>query len=260
VRPAELAKMFELEDTYWWFVARRELVRQLLARFLPASRGPVGGRAPAGGRPPVILDVGCGTGATLKTIEDMGIAVGMDRSREAVGYCRLRDLRRLLLATAEALPVASESAEALLALDLLEHVADDGAAVREFARVLRPGGVLLVTVPAYPALWSEHDEALDHLRRYRASRLRSILARAGLRIERLSPVITSLLVPIAGLRLVQRVLPKKRGVAQTAFIVPPRPVNWLLTALLRLERRWLSRFDLPAGVSLMAVARKPEEG
>ena len=106
---------------------------------------------------------------------------------------------------------------------------------------------------------SRKQEAVAPLRVYRASRLRSILARADLRIERLSPVITSLLLPIAGLRLAQRMLPRKRGVAQTAFIVPPRPINWLLTALLRLERRWLSRFDLPAGVSLMAVARKPEE-
>ncbi len=243
--------MFDLEDTYWWFVARRELVRQLLERFRPASRSPVPSPAP------VILDVGCGTGATLRAVEDMGVAAGMDRSGEALRYCRLRGLRRLLRATAEALPVASESVDVLLALDLLEHVADDGAAVREFARVLRPGGVLLVTVPACPALWSEHDEALDHLRRYRSARLRAILAGAGLQVERLSPVITALLFVIAGLRLVQRALPRKRGVARTAFIVPPRPINWLLTAVLRLERRWLSRLDLPAGVSLVAVARKP---
>jgi SAM-dependent methyltransferase len=152
--------------------------------------------------------------------------------------------------------VATESVDVVLALDLLEHLPDDAAAVREFARVLRPGGLLLVTVPACPQLWSEHDRALDHLRRYRASRLRRILLDAGMRVEKLSPVITALLLPIAGLRLIQRILPRRSGRPQTACIGPPRPVNSLLVALLRLERRWLSHFNLPVGVSLVAVACK----
>lgn len=236
--------MFDLEDTYWWFVARRELVRDLLARRRPS------------GRSLRLLDVGCGTGATLKALDHLGVTVGMDRSPQALRYCEVRGLRRLLRASAEALPVASESLDVVLALDLLEHLPDDAAAVREFARVLRPGGLLLVTVPACPQLWSEHDRALDHLRRYRASRLRRILLDAGLRIEKLSPVITALLLPIAGLRLIQRILPRRSGRPQTAFIVPPRPVNSLLVALLRLERRWLSHFNLPVGVSLVAVACK----
>lgn len=245
MRPAELAKMFDLEDTYWWFVARRELVQHLLAHYCPTKPGRV------------ILDVGCGTGATLKAISHMGTPVGMDRSPEALHYCRMRGLRRLSLATAESLPVASRSVDAVLALDLLEHLPDDEGAAREFARVLRPGGILLVTVPALPELWSEHDEALDHLRRYRASRLRRVLLAAGLHVERLSPLITALLVPIACLRLIQRILRRKPAVVRTAFIVPPRPVNRLLTELLRLERRWLSRFNLPVGVSLVALARRP---
>ncbi len=147
--------------------------------------------------------------------------------------------------------------DAVLALDLLEHLPDDAAAAREFARVLRPGGILLLTVPACPELWSEHDEALDHLRRYRAARLRKVLAEAGLSIEKLSPVITTLLLPIAALRVIQRLLPRKADAPETAFIIPPRPVNWLLTAILRLERLWLRRFNLPVGVSLVAVARRP---
>lgn len=245
MRPAELAKMFELEDTYWWFVARRELVRGLLEQY-----GPKGGNLR-------ILDVGCGTGATLKTIRDLGVATGVDRSREALGFCHQRGLGRLVVGAGEALPVAGDSVDVVLALDIIEHIRDDGAAARELARVLRPGGVLIVTVPACPELWSEHDEALDHIRRYRATRLRRILRRAGLRVERLSGVITALLLPIAALRLMQRILPKRRGKPETAFIIPPRPVNWLLIALLRAERAWLRDFNLPVGVSLFAVARKP---
>jgi SAM-dependent methyltransferase len=236
--------MFDLEDTYWWFVARRELVRDLLLRHR-RDRGNMR-----------ILDVGCGTGATLKMIGDLGAAIGIDASPEALHFCRRRGIESLARGTAQALPTGPESVDVVLALDLLEHLQDDRAAAREFARVLRPGGVLIATVPALPELWSEHDEALAHVRRYRAARLRSILSDADFRIERLSYAITGLLAPIALLRLVQRVLPRKRGAPQTAFIVPPRPINKLLILLLRLERMWLSRFNLPVGVSLVVVARR----
>ncbi len=244
MRPAELTKMFELEDTYWWFVARRELVRELLLRYRPA-RDEI-----------AVLDVGCGTGATLKAIGDLGTVVGIDRSPEALQFCQTRGLSKLARAKAEELPVASGSVDVVLALDLLEHIQDDAAAARELARVLRSGGVLLATVPAGPELWSEHDEALAHLRRYRAARLRRILVDAGFDIQKLSPVITTLLLPIAALRLAQRIFPRKKGTPETAFIIPPRPINWLLRKILRLERLWLRRFNFPVGVSLVAVARK----
>jgi hypothetical protein len=138
----------------------------------------------------------------------------------------------------------------------LEHIPDDAAAAVEFARALRPGGLLLVTAPALPWLWSEHDEALAHLRRYRAVQLRRVLESAGFKIERLSPVITLLLIPIAALRLLQRLLPRRNARPETAFIVPPVPINLLLIGLLWLENRWALRWNLPMGVSLMAVARK----
>jgi SAM-dependent methyltransferase len=256
MRPSELAKMFELEDTYWWFVGRRELARELLMRYGRGVEPFPSASSPLASSPLRLLDVGCGTGATLKATADLGMMIGLDRSPEALRLCRQRGLCELVLADAEALPIASESVGVVLALDLLEHIEDDAAACREFARVLRPEGLLLVTVPACPWLWSEHDEALDHLRRYRASRLRRVLAGAGFRVERLSPVITTLLLPVAALRLLQRLLPRRKGAPETAFIIPPRAINWVLTTLLRLERVWLRRLNLPVGVSLFAVARK----
>jgi len=237
--------MFKLEDTYWWFVGRRQLVRELLLRHRPQSSAIT------------ILDLGCGTGATLKEIEDLGTTVGIDRSSDALHFCRLRGLRNLALGDAHAVPVATNSVDAILALDLLEHIKDDVAAAQELARVLQPGGVLVATVPACPELWSEHDEALDHIRRYRATRLRNIIENAGFDIERISPVISALLLPIALLRLIQRILPRKKDAPETAFIIPPPPVNWALIMLLKLERLWLRRFNLPIGVSLFVVARKP---
>lgn len=246
MRPSELTKMFELEDSYWWFVARRKLILTLVARYLP----------PTPAERPVILDIGCGTGATLTGLSRFGDAFGVDFSRHALQYCRRRDHCALVRSRGEALPFADASAHLITALDLLEHIPDDAAAVREFARVLRPGGVLLITVPAGPMLWSEHDEALDHLRRYRSRELRRALEGAGLEVERLSPCITFLLLPIALLRFLQRLWPRRRGGPQTALIVPPKGINTLLIKLLALEHRWLLRFNLPAGVSLLAVARK----
>jgi len=242
--------MFQLEDTYWWFVARRWLVRDLLSNYRPTM-------SRQGVSRPRILDVGCGTGATLELLAEVGQAVGLDSSRDALRYSRRRGKHRLLLGRGEALPVAEESFDIITALDLLEHIPDDAAAVREFARVLRPGGILLVTVPALPWLWSEHDEALDHLRRYTRKRLQGVLKSAGLRVERLSPLIALLLLPIAALRMLQRLLPKKKSQPETAFIIPPRLVNWLLIGLLWFENRWALRWNLLVGVSLMAVARKP---
>ncbi len=252
--------MYQLEDTYWWFVGRRELVRELLVRYgrgVEESRSRGVTPCSCASSPLRLLDIGCGTGATLKATADLGLTIGIDRSPEALRFCRQRGIHDLVLGAGESLPVRDESVDAVLALDLLEHIPDDSSACREFARVLKPGGVLVVTVPAIPWLWSEHDEALDHLRRYRAKRLRSILVDAGFRIERLSPVITMLLLPIAALRVLQRVLPRKKGSPETAFIVPPKAINALLIALLRIERRWLRWFNLPVGVSLFAVARKP---
>jgi SAM-dependent methyltransferase len=244
--------MFKLEDTYWWFVARRRLVRDLLSRYRPA---PAPGAASDRLR---ILDVGCGTGATLYVLDQLGAVIGMDSSRDALSLSRRRGRYQLVRAQGEALPVPSGSVDVITALDLLEHIPDDAAAVTEFTRALRPGGVLLVTVPALPWLWSEHDEALDHLRRYPAMRLRALLQGAGLEIQRLSPVIGCLLPPIALLRLLQRLRRRPHGSPETAFIVPPTPINLLLIGLLWLENRWVLRWNLPIGVSLLAVARKAQ--
>jgi SAM-dependent methyltransferase len=245
VHPSELSKMFEVEDTYWWFVARRWLVRALLDRHLPA-----------GAAPRRIVDVGCGTGATLGTLAEYGEVIGIDRSPYALHYCRERGHHRLARGDAAALPLADESVDVVTALDLLEHIGDDARAVREFVRVLRPGGLLIATVPAGPMLWSEHDEALDHLRRYRAREFRRLLDAAGLQVLRFSPLITTLLAPIALLRLAQRLRPKRGARPQTALIIPPPWINRWLIRLLLWENRWLLRFRLPFGVSLVAAAGK----
>ena len=245
MRSAELRKMYELEDSYWWFVARRELACRLLRRH---CRGPLR-----------ILDIGCGTGAGLAAFGRLGTAVGVDVSALALSLCQARGERRLVQADAQSLPFIDRAFDAALMLDVLEHLDDDAGGVREAARVLKPGGVLILTVPAVPALWSEHDEALAHRRRYLRNSLLNALGASGMRISLLSYAILALFWPIFLFRLLQRLTGasgRSRKTKKTAVIQVPRPVNDLFVALLRLESLAMMRAPLPFGVSLVAVARK----
>jgi SAM-dependent methyltransferase len=163
----------------------------------------------------------------------------------------------LVRADAGRLPLAEGSVDLVNSLDLLEHLDDDAAAVGGFARVLRPGGHLLVTVPAYRFLWSEHDAALDHRRRYSRGELLALLDAAGLQPVLCSYTITSLLVPIYLFRVLLRALGKENLEQPKADLLElPGPLNALFTRLVMLESRLLLRFGLPFGVSLVCLARK----
>ena len=150
---AEYARMYENEDHYWWFVSRRELVMDLISRYLAIPD-------------PVIVDIGCGTGTTA------GAGPSRSRSRRrflaagAESVCQ-QGPARAGARRAEAIPLPSESVDAIVATDILEHLDDDLAALQEFRRILKPGGRAVITVPAYQFLWSEHDVALVHHRRIR---------------------------------------------------------------------------------------------
>ncbi len=180
----------------------------------------------------------------------------MDRSARALSFSRTRGLRELVGGDAGALPFDSATFDAVVALDVVEHCADDGRVVSELARVLKPGGTLVVTVPAFQALWSEHDEALHHLRRYRRHQVRALLDGAALEIRTLSYFNTLLFPAIAAVRLGKRLLPRRR-VPQSDASTPPKLLNELLWLIFSLERRLLRRVRLPVGVSILAVATRP---
>ncbi len=230
------------EDTHWWFVARRAIVLALLRPLLPPLR-------------PRILDVGCGTGSTLKELQEMGEASGADISEEAVAFCRRRGCRDVRRVPEAGLPFAEGEFDAVLSLDVLEHIADDRAALREYLRVARPGGVLLVTVPAYAWLWSVHDDLNRHRRRYLRAPLRSLLFSAGWEVERLSYFCTFLFPPVAAVRLAFRLLRRERPGLE--FKIPGQLVNRACRAVFSSEASWLRRADFPFGSSLLAVCRKP---
>jgi len=242
----EYEAMFGLENFYWWYVARRKLTEELLTEEIH-------------GRKSVrILDVGCGTGANMDAFARQGVTLGVDTSLHALAYCKKRGIQSTALSRVETLPFQNGSFDIVTALDVLEHIDDDLQALREIRRVLRKDGLLLATVPAYGFLWSEHDEALKHRRRYATYELRNKLTITGFEVVRTSYFITTLFFPILALRIWQGLF-KNSTHPKTSLYVLPSWINSSLIGLLALERRVFRRMNLPFGVSIVALARPLEE-
>jgi len=245
MEPAEYAVMHEQEMVHWWFRGRRALLERLLARHLPR-----------GEEPPRLLDFGCGTGGNAVGYAAVGPVVGVEPDREALRFAAGRtSATRYRLdycrAAGTALPLRSASFDGVIASDVLEHIADDVAAAREIARVLRPGGVFIFSVPAHPWLWSAHDVALWHQRRYRRGELVRLLVGAGFRIRWLSYWNSVLFPVVAARRVIASRAEDKAAVSDT--VLPGPWVNRALTGVLRAEARALDWIRFPFGVSLVGV-------
>lgn len=244
------AEYRELEDSHWWFLGRRAILRRVLADRLP----------PGPGRR--ILDVGCGTGGMLSELARHGDVEGADADPEAVRFCRERGFGGTRLLESDTLPWEPETFDLVTAFDVLEHLDDDRAMVDEVLRVLRPGGAFFLTVPAYAALWGPQDEISHHRRRYRAGQVRALLAGTGLRLERLSYFNTLLFPPIAAVRLARRPFRTTGDEAADSDFTMNKPgrVNDLLTAVFSSEAPMVARWDLPFGVSVLGIATKEPAG
>jgi SAM-dependent methyltransferase len=240
--PSLYHRFFEVEDRHWWFVARQRIVLDVIHRVL----------GPGNGRP--ALDVGCGTGAFLKELSGSWNAWGMDTSELAIEYARRRGLTQLVRGTLEAYPHPEHRFDLITALDVIEHIQDDVAVLRQMRDRLTSGGTIIVTVPAHPWLWSAHDEINHHHRRYTRRTLRSSIEAAGLRIEHLGPFNT-LLFPLA---LAQRAVARVTGrLFDDGLTVPSGWLNGTLRSIFELERHAVGQVPLPFGLSLIAVAREP---
>lgn len=226
---------------HWWYRARRDLVAQLL-----------GDRMPAGG---VALDVGCGTGEVLDVLSGLGASavVGTDLSEHVLGHAG-RAGRVRVVSDASRLPFPDASADVVTSLEVVEHLDDDLAALSEYRRVLRPGGTLLVTVPAYSWLWYHQDVIAGHRRRYRRAQLLDVVADAGLHVEA-SSYYFSFLVPPA---VLQRRTPLRRLMDDNGEESSSgRVASAVLSRLSAMERGWLSRgHTIPFGLSIWLLARR----
>jgi SAM-dependent methyltransferase len=240
----EYARMYEAEETQWWYAGMRAISLALLAAAWPD--GTAEGRR--------ILDAGCGTGNNLAHFRRFGRTVGVDLSDEALRFCRSRGVaaaRGSLLS----LPFPDGSFDAVTSFDVLYHrwVEDDRAAVREIVRVMRPGGLLLLRVPALKMLWGAHDEAVHSRHRYTRSEVRRLLEGEGLAVARLTYANTLLFPVIAARRTLDRIL--HRHGSDVGFL--PAPMEWTFRNLLGIEARLVRHLSLPVGASLFALARKP---
>jgi SAM-dependent methyltransferase len=233
---------YELEETHWWYVGRRRIITSFVKEIC----------AQITGRRPHILDVGCGTGANLKTLSEFGDAEGVDVSQDAIDFCRERGLTNVKLGAAEELPYESGTFDLVTALDVVEHLDDDVGGLREMHRVLRPGGRALIFVPTFMWLWGVQDVVSNHRRRYTLPELRRAMVAAGFEVERMTYANITFLPPVFLIRMLMRITGMKTDTEARINI----PIfNPLFARILGAETTFLRFMNFPVGVSGLCVAR-----
>jgi SAM-dependent methyltransferase len=232
----------EAEDRHWWFRGRRSVLQALLDRHLGGGRS---GRS--------VLEVGCGNGGNLALLARYGELFAVELDEAARSRASARGIGTVEPGgLPDALPFPGRRFDLVAALDVLEHVEDDAGALGALKARLKPGGLLLATVPAYEWMWGPNDDVSRHLRRYSRKAFLDLLGRSGLALEHFGHFNT-ILFPLALAQV--KLAPTLRADRYAAVRVPPSALNGLLHAAFALERFMVPRFQLPYGLSLVALAR-----
>jgi len=238
-------EIFEAEEKHWWFVARHRIVLHLLERYLP----------PNSGTPYKVADLGCGCGMMLLRLSKKYEPIGVDGSPRAIEFALRRGVIAKLGALPEDVALPREDFDAVLMLDVLEHLKQDRASVQLAASLLKPGGILICTVPAHKWLWTDFDEDHHHFRRYSRTQFRSLFNQPSLRVELLSHLNSILFAPAA----MWRILAIKVFERDRARYLRMPPFNSVLRAVFAFERLLLGKVPMPLGLSFIAIARKTED-
>ena len=233
-------EMAAIDENHWWYRARRRIVAEMITQHI-AKRPNL-----------AIAEIGCGTGSNLPVLVRFGQVTAVEPDADARVFAAARsDATVLEGRLPDGLPLAENSLDLAVMLDVLEHVDDDVAALKAVAKKLKPDASFLLTVPALPSLWSPHDEEHHHKRRYTAQTLRAAIESAGLRVEMMSYFNTLLLPMIAGIRWIKNLTGSKE-------VDTGMPSNWLnkvLEAIFAFERHLIGRLPLPLGVSLVVIVK-----
>jgi SAM-dependent methyltransferase len=238
------AIMNRVEDSHWWFVGRRAILEEFMRQI---ARNPN-----SGVENPKILDVGCGTGANLEMLANFGASEGVDVSDDALEFCRAKGLT-VHKGLAEKLPFADESFDIVTALDVVEHLDDDVAGLKEMHRVLKTGGKTLIFVPAFMWLWGVQDDISNHRIRYTKKQIVARLEKSGFTIERATYANWTFFAPI----LAGRTLMKVTGIKpESENNVNISALNGIFGKIFSAEKLWLKNFDFPFGVSIVITATK----
>lgn len=245
MKKSEYARMAEHEQSYWWHLGRLEIIQTYVKR---ASRNRSN---------PAILNVGCGTGGTIDMLEKFGKVDNVDTSDDAIAFVKKLGHKNIAKVDGIELPFEDKVYDLVGAFDVLEHIEDHKNALSEWKRVLKDDGAIVITVPAYQWLWSEHDVSLHHRRRYTVKSLMAVAAEVGLMSERKSYAISFSLPLVAGFRFAGKILGRKAD-SETSYVPVPRVINKLFTALLKVEAKMHNTVSLPAGTSVVAILRKSD--
>jgi SAM-dependent methyltransferase len=234
-----------MDKENWWFEVRRKIIGWLIKRYLPEKIGRLS-----------ILDIGCGTGVLMTELKKFGQVTGIDLSEEALAFCRQKGIRNVKRGDVLKIPEPDKKYDLALALDVIEHVENDQQAISEIRRVLKPGGLAIIFVPAFMFLWGVTDIVSHHFRRYTKSQLVKKLLANDFKIERASYFNTFLFPPIFLVRFASRFLPSKR---KDDFFTGAGLVNKILGLIFSAEAIALRLINFPFGVSIMVVAKTPEK-
>ncbi len=239
-------RYYRLEEVHWWGIARRDFIRRLLDSFEISKDG-------------AVIDVGCSSGPLVEHLQKAGFrnVHGVDISELAVSMAHRRGMDTVRQMEATKLGFSDSYFDAIVASDIIEHLRDEREALAEWSRVLKPQGKLIVFAPAFEFLWSEHDVANRHFRRYTGGELRNALLDAGFSVDRLAYWNSAIFLPAAGVRVAKKLLPRAWSKTHDLRENNSPLLNSLLARFMLLENRVLDKwYDAPVGVSVYAIATK----
>jgi len=245
----EYLRQYEIGESYWWFVARRNVILDILKRLFPKERNCN------------IIDIGCGPGNMLSYLSKFGPTYGLDTSEEAIELCKKRGYDAVKKGDIERIDYPNETFDAVLGLDVLEHCVNDVSALKEVFRICKIGGYCIFTVPAYQFLWTEHDSALHHKRRYVREELMAKFKKENFLLIKTS-YFNTLLFPLQFyFRIFKKIsmsfISNRKTSSNTDFIYSIHPfVNKILKVIFEFEKYILRILDMPFGLSLICIARK----